>query len=133
MDNTTKWIVFIFFLLGAFWDAITTFGGVSSITKGGLFSFVLTIFINGILALTFLPLKKNDFIGFFSGIMWLTAVGGDLTTSFYGNWRVSELQSPTQLQYFLIGISAIFTSGSTIAFSYIVFKEDVFGFYGTKK
>jgi len=31
---------------------------------------------------------------------------------------------------FLIGLSAIFTTGSTIAISYIVFKEDIFNFYG---
>jgi len=133
MDKITKRTVFVFFFLGAFWDAVTTFGGVNDITNGVLFSFILTAFINGILALTFLPIKRSDFIGFFCVIMWLAAIGGDLTTSFRGNWRISNIPYPSQLQYFLIGLSAVFTSGSTVALSYIVFKEDIFGFYGGKR
>ena len=133
MDNTTKWILFVFFVPGLVWDVITTFGGISSVVNGGTFAFVLTIFINGILAITFVRLQKNDIIGFISGAMWLGAISGDLTTSFFGNWRVAEIDTPSPLQYFLIGLSALFTTGSTIAVSYLVFKEDIFNFYSTKK
>jgi hypothetical protein len=133
MDNTTKWILFIFFVPGLFWDAGTTFSGVSQYTNGGLFPFVLTVFINGILAFTFIKLQKTEFVGLLSGLMWLGAFAGDLTTSFFGNWNVAGISTPTPIQYFLIGLSALFTTGSTIAISYIVFKEDFFGFYAVKK
>ncbi len=131
MDNTTKWILFIFFAPGLIWDASTTFSGISQYSNGGLFPFVLTIFINGILAFTFIRLQKTDFIGFLSGAMWLAAFAGDLSTSFFGNMNVAGISSPSLFQSFLIGIAALFTTGSTIAISYIVFKENLFGFYTT--
>jgi hypothetical protein len=131
MDNTTKWILFVFFLPGLVWDVITTFGGISSIINSGAFAVVLTIFINGILAITFVKLEKSDTMSFLSGVMWLGAISGDLITSFFGNLRVTEIETPSPLQYFLIGLSALFTTGSTIAVSYMVFEEDIFNFSPT--
>lgn len=133
MDTTTKRILFLFFFPGLFWDASTTFSGISQFSNSLLFAVVLTIFINGILAFTFIRLQKTDFIGYLSGGIWLAAFAGDLSTSFFGNWNVAEISSPTPFQHFLLGIAALFTTGSTIAISYIVFKEDFFGFYTNKK
>jgi hypothetical protein len=102
MDNTTKWILFIFFAPGLIWDASTTFSGISQYSNGGLFPFVLTIFINGILAFTFIRLQKTDFIGFLSGAMWLAAFAGDLSTSFFGNMNVAVYHPHHYFNLFLL-------------------------------
>lgn len=123
MDKTTRIIMCCLFAPGTLWDVITTFSGVSQIVHGGLYSIVLTIFINGILALSFAKFDKEGLMEIIWTGMWIGALLGDLVTSFVGNWGVSSIQSPDPLQYFLIGLSALFTTGSTIGLSNALFAE----------
>jgi hypothetical protein len=121
-------VLFIASSAFGFWDAFTTYLGIMNIMHNQFFTIVLTLVINGILAMTFkIWYGSNEPLNLAVKGLWILAIICDFITAFVGNRAYSGIENGHGMQDFLIVAMTIFTVAGTLYSSYLLFRKQIFG------
>lgn len=112
----------------ACWDAFTTYVGISNSIPSTFSTLLLTLLINGIVALTYPILKNKDkYLGGLAKVVWAIAIMFDCGTSFMGNKDFAGVGRMDDGQWALVACLALFTISGSVAFSYLLFEKKIYG------